>query len=236
MPAIARRDQVEKAERAHLATDPVCGMSVDPATRQHRREHRGRTYWFCSAAAHASSRPRPEAFLAGARPQPRPAPADAIYTCPMHPEIEQVGPGFCPICGMALEPKTVTLEEGPSAEYARHAPPVLGERRAVAAAAGLGDGRAPARARLATRSRASSAHWLQLALATPVVLWAGWPIFVRCWASFAQAQPEHVDPDRDRRRRRLRLQRGRDAGARDLPGRVPRSRRARSTSTSRPRR
>ena len=109
MPAIARRHQNHAADDAGLAQDPVCGMTVDPATAEHRREHRGRTYWFCSGHCAHRFEAAPEDYLNGARPQAKAAPADAIYTCPMHPEIEQVGPGDCPICGMALEPKTVTL-------------------------------------------------------------------------------------------------------------------------------
>ena len=156
-------------------------MSVDPHTAKYRREHAGRTYYFCAAGCAEKFEAAPEDYLAGARPPAALAAHDAIYTCPMHPEIEQIGPGFCPICGMALEPKTVTVEEGPSAEY-------LDMRRRfwVSAALslpllvwvmadhllGLGH----------TLSR-PLAHWLQLALATPVVLWAGWPIFERCWAS-----------------------------------------------------
>ena len=230
MPAIARRDQVEEAERAHLATDPVCGMSVDPRPRKHRREHRGRTYWFCSGHCARKFEAAPEDYLAGERAQAEQGAQDAIYTCPMHPEIEQIGPGFCPIRGMALEPKTVTVEEGPSAEY-------LDMRRRfwVSAALSLplliwvmadhllGLGHALSR---------PLAHWLQLALATPVVLWAGWPIFGRCWASL--------------RNRSLNMwTRSGSASARPtatawwrpspghFPGRIPRSRRARSRCTSR---
>jgi P-type Cu+ transporter len=189
VPAIARRNQVKKAERAHLATDPVCGMSVDPATAEHRREHRGRTYWFCSGHCARRFEAAPEDFLAGARPQPEHAARDAIYTCPMHPEIEQVGPGFCPICGMALEPKTVTLEAGPSAEY-------LDMRRRFWVSAALSlpllvwvMGEHLLGIGMAHAVPLQVANWLQLALATPVVLWAGWPIFKRCWASFRQLSP-----------------------------------------------
>ena len=152
-----------------------------PARGQVPARARGRTYYFCAAGCAEKFEAAPEDYLAGARPPAALAAHDAIYTCPMHPEIEQVGPGFCPICGMALEPKTVTVEEGPSAEY-------LDMRRRfwVSAALSLpllvwvmadhllGLGHALSR---------PLAHWLQLALATPVVLWAGWPIFERCWAS-----------------------------------------------------
>jgi P-type Cu+ transporter len=171
--------------------DPVCGMSVDPHTAKHRREHGGRTYYFCAARCAAKFEVEPEKYLGPERAKAEPAAKDAIYTCPMHPEIEQVGPGDCPICGMALEPKTITLaeEEGPSAEY-------LDMRRRfwVSAALSLplllwvmgdhllGIGMTHAVPR-------QLAHWIQLALATPVVLWAGWPILKRCWASFEKLSP-----------------------------------------------
>jgi Cu+-exporting ATPase len=166
-------------------------MSVDPHTAKHRREHGGRTYYFCAARCAAKFDAEPEKYLGPERAKAEPAPKDVIYTCPMHPEIEQVGPGDCPICGMALEPKTVTLaeEEGPSAEY-------LDMRRRfwVSAALSLplllwvmgdhllGIGLAHAAPR-------QLAHWIQLALATPVVLWAGWPILKRCWASLEKLSP-----------------------------------------------
>ncbi|HEX5078490.1 MAG TPA: heavy metal translocating P-type ATPase [Geminicoccaceae bacterium] len=171
------------------ATDPVCGMAVDPHSAKHRREHRGRTYYFCSAGCAKKFARAPEDYL-GERAKPAAdVPADAIYTCPMHPEIEQVGPGDCPICGMALEPKMAAAEEGPSAEY------VDMRRRFWVSAVlslpllvwvmgdhllGLDLGHAIPRA---------IAHWIQLVIATPVVLWAGWPIFKRCWASFRRMSP-----------------------------------------------
>src|SRR5262245_29978460 len=99
------------------ATDPVCGMTVDPATTPHRHSHGGRDYYFCSAGCQKRFSADPQRYLDkiqrshghgaphghGAQP-PAPAKLDAIYTCPMHPEIRQIGPGTCPICGMALEP------------------------------------------------------------------------------------------------------------------------------------
>jgi Cu+-exporting ATPase len=192
VPAIARRDRDREAEAAGLVKDPVCGMTVDPATAEHRREHRGETYWFCSGhCAHkfeaAPDDYLPDSCLNGERSKATEAPADAIYTCPMHPEIEQVGPGDCPICGMALEPKTVSLEEGPSEELRD-----MTRRFWVSAALSLpllvwvmGD-HLLGFGHLISRQLA---HWLQLALATPVVLWAGWPIFKRCWASFLKMSP-----------------------------------------------
>jgi P-type Cu+ transporter len=188
VPAIARRQQDQAAD-AGPAQDPVCGMTVDPATAEHRREHGGKTYWFCSGHCARKFEASPENYLHGERPQAKDVPADAIYTCPMHPEIEQVGPGDCPICGMALEPKTVTVEEGPSAEY-------LDMRRRFWFSAALslpllvwvmGDHLLGLEVSHAISRQL--AHWIQLVLATPVVLWAGWPIFKRCWASFLKFSP-----------------------------------------------
>jgi P-type Cu+ transporter len=89
-----------------FAKDPMCGMSVDPASAPERREHAGETYHFCSKHCATRFEAAPERYL-GDRQGPAPS-GDTIYTCPMHPEIEQVGPGDCPICGMALEPKTAS--------------------------------------------------------------------------------------------------------------------------------
>jgi Cu+-exporting ATPase len=167
--------------------DPVCGMSVDPASAPARREHAGETYSFCSVSCARKFEAAPEDYL-GEPPEPaRSAPDDAIYTCPMHPEIEQVGPGDCPICGMALEPKVISAEDRPSDELRD-----MTRRFWISAALALpllvwvmgdhllGLGHAIPR---------PLAHWLQLAVATPVVLWAGWPIFKRCWASFLRMSP-----------------------------------------------
>ena len=116
MPAIARRDQDRDVVQPRLVKDPVCGMSVDPASAPARREHAGETYSFCSVSCARKFEAAPEDYL-GEPPEPaRSAPDDAIYTCPMHPEIEQVGPGDCPICGMALEPKVISAEDRPSDE------------------------------------------------------------------------------------------------------------------------
>jgi P-type Cu+ transporter len=181
VPAIARRDQTQAADEPGLAQDPVCGMSVDPASAEHRREHAGRNFYFCSEHCARKIAHAPDAYLKGERANPKDIPADAIYTCPMHPEVEQVGPGFCPICGMALEPKTVSLEEGPSEDLRD-----MTRHFWVAAALSLpllvwvmGD-HLLGFGQLISRQ---VVHWLQLALATPVVLWAGWPIFQRFWAS-----------------------------------------------------
>ena len=108
-----------KASAPHLVKDVVCGMTVDADATQHRAEYQGQTYYFCSAGCRTKFIADPQRYLgseAKAPPPmpPEPMPEGAIYTCPMHPEIRQVGPGSCPICGMALEPLTSsTAEAGP---------------------------------------------------------------------------------------------------------------------------
>ena len=96
------------------AVDPVCGMKVDPARSRHRHEHAGTVHHFCCGGCQAKFAADPDRYL-GAGPAAAPAAPDAIYTCPMHPEVRQVGPGACPICGMALEPETVSAEAAPKA-------------------------------------------------------------------------------------------------------------------------
>lgn len=109
-------------------TDPVCGMRVDPATAKHRADHDGETYFFCSAGCRAKFVSDPVKYIAldqaaplshhhhDAAPVSGPGDANAIYTCPMHPEIRQKGPGHCPICGMGLEPLNATAAGGPNPE------------------------------------------------------------------------------------------------------------------------
>src|SRR5437868_7267874 len=100
------------------ATDPVCGMTVDPHSAKHRHQHGGRTYYFCSAGCRAKFAADPTEYLAKDTRPAAPVPQGTIYTCPMHPEIRQVGPGSCPICGMALEPELATADSGPNPELA----------------------------------------------------------------------------------------------------------------------
>ena len=98
----------------HTVKDPVCGMTVDPATAKHRAQHDGKTYYFCSEGCLTKFKTDPKRYLA---PVDRDAAAKgAIYTCPMHPEIRQVGPGTCPICGMALEPEVASVADEPNPE------------------------------------------------------------------------------------------------------------------------
>jgi P-type Cu+ transporter len=97
--------------------DPVCGMSVDPATSNHRLDHQDETLHFCSAGCRSKFAADPTKHLDKQKPQTE-APAGTIYTCPMHPQIRQVGPGSCPICGMALEPEIASLDAPPNPELA----------------------------------------------------------------------------------------------------------------------
>ena len=159
--------------------DPVCGMNVDPHKTPHRHELGGQAYYFCSAGCRTKFAADPDRYL-GDR-VPAPARPDAIYTCPMHPEVRQVGPGSCPICGMALEPLDVTAEAGPNPELAD-----MSRRFWIGLVLTL-----PVLA-LEMGGHLTNLHmflgqqtgnWLQLLFATPVVLWAGWPFFERGWAS-----------------------------------------------------
>jgi Cu+-exporting ATPase len=170
----------------HAARDPVCGMRVDPAApRGGSHEHGGHTYHFCSPGCRAKFAADPGRWLAPppAPPAAPPAPAGTVYTCPMHPEVRQQGPGSCPICGMALEPATVGAEPEADPELADMT------RRFVVSAAlalpllGLAMSEMLPGAPLTRALGARTSVWLQLALATPIVLWGGAPFFVRGWRS-----------------------------------------------------
>ncbi len=161
--------------------DPVCGMTVDPAKTAHHAEHGGKTWHFCSAGCRAKFVADPERYLGPPAP-PADAPEGTIWTCPMHPEIRQDHPGVCPICGMALEPATVTADSGPSPELTD-----MTRRFWIALALSIpvlvlemGGHIFPAMHHFVPMS---ASVWVQLSLATPVVLWAGGPFFERGWAS-----------------------------------------------------
>ena len=165
-----------------MAKDPVCGMDVDPATSKHRAEHDGQTYHFCAANCRAKFIADPNRYLAPkSQAAAAPAPAGAIYTCPMHPQIKQAGPGSCPICGMALEPEMVTADAGPNHELIDMTRRLwIGLALAVPVVAlEMGGELLGLRALLGQQL----SNWLQLILATPVVLWSGWPFFARGWQS-----------------------------------------------------
>ena len=167
-----------------LAIDPVCGMKVDPAKSPHRHGHDGRAYSFCSASCRNKFIAYPDKYLADMAIKPAAAaPLGTIYTCPMHPQIRQVGPGHCPVCGMTLEPVTATADAGWNAELADMTrrfwiglaltlPVLILEMGGHIPALGLHHLVPP-----------RISDWIQFALSTPVVLWAGWPFFERAWAS-----------------------------------------------------
>ncbi|MEH2475037.1 Cu+-exporting ATPase [Nitrobacteraceae bacterium AZCC 2161] len=164
---------------AARVTDPACGMSVDPATAKHRFTYKGQEYLFCSGRCRERFAADPDSFLKPKQPAPA-APAGTIYTCPMHPEIRQVGPGSCPICGMALEPEQVSLDDAPDPELID-----MTRRFWIALALTLPVFVLEMGAHLGIMNLVSqtTSNWISLALATPVVLWAGAPFFARGWRS-----------------------------------------------------
>ena len=161
--------------------DPVCGMSVDPAGTPHHAEHGGRAFHFCGAGCRTKFLADPDRYLRpGSAPPPPPAKPDAIYTCPMHPEVRQLGPGACPICGMALEPAEITAEAGPNPELADMSRRFwTGLALALPAFVLEMGGHVLGHSLIEPRLSA----WIQFALAAPVVLWAGAPFFARGWVS-----------------------------------------------------
>jgi len=165
---------------AGTARDPVCGMTVDPHNARHRAEHDGRPYYFCSAGCREKFMADPDRYLGKARPA-EPVPEGALYTCPMHPEIRQLGPGSCPICGMALEPLEVTAGAAPNPELADMTRRLwIGAGLTVPVVALEMGGHLTGLHMLLGQQMA---NFLQFIVATPVVLWAGWPFFVRSWQS-----------------------------------------------------
>ncbi len=173
---------------AESATDPVCGMSVKIDGAKHMMTHEGVHYYFCRAGCQTRFETEPRKYLEP-QPEAEPAPPGTMYTCPMDPEIVQEGPGTCPICGMALEPMGIpTGDEGPNPELidftrrfqvgAALTVPLL----IVAMGPMLG---LPVKDWLGHRT----ASWVELILATPVVLWSGWPFFQRCWTSLVNKSP-----------------------------------------------
>ena len=165
----------------HLVKDPVCGMDVDPHTAKHRADYAGRTYYFCSARCRERFVTEPTKFLSNVTATASAVPEGTIYTCPMHPEIRQVGPGSCPICGMALEPVTVTVETGPNPELVDMTQRFWIGLILTVPVVALEMGGHLTNLHMLLGQQLS--NWLQLLLATPVVLWAGWPFFVRGWNS-----------------------------------------------------
>lgn len=219
-------DHAAAAQEHPPVRDPVCGMTVDPATAAFEAEHQGTTYYFCSQSCRDQFEQDPERFLAGEQAsteEPETAPPggadEAIYTCPMHPEVAHLGPGTCPKCGMALEPKTVPLPQRTTKYTCPMHPEVVRDTPGSCPKCGMalepmsvteGEEEDAELRDMTRRFRISVAltvpllflsmggylgipvhtliaprlgHWIELALATPVVLWGGWPFFVRGWRS-----------------------------------------------------
>jgi Cu+-exporting ATPase len=161
-----------------MAVDPICGMKVDPATTKWTSTVDGQTFYFCNPGCKAKFDAQHEHGVGAPAPGRAPeagAPTHVEYTCPMHPEIVRSEPGACPICGMALEPRTATLDDAPN-------PELVDMRRRFIVSAVLS---APVLIGAMTMLMPA---WLQFVLATPVVLWGGWPFFVRGWASLVNRQ------------------------------------------------
>ena len=188
-----------------MTRDPVCGMSVDSRKAAAHLEHRGETYFFCAKGCAQKFSANPERYL---NRSPTPAPASAAseltailpatpslpstpeqkqirYTCPMHPEIIQLGPGACPKCGMALEPMDIASEETPDVEYISMRNRFLFSAILTAPVFVLGMfGK-----KLGLHLSGELCNWIELLLATPVVLWGGWPFFERFWSSLVNRSP-----------------------------------------------
>jgi Cu+-exporting ATPase len=155
--------------------DPVCGMTVDPNAGKPHADYQRQTYHFCCAGCRGKFVADPQKYL-GKR-EPEPVVEGATYTCPMHPEIRQIGPGACPICGMALEPEIATADSGPNPELAD-----MTRRFWIGLVLAL-----PVMVLEMGGHFVGPHNWVdptlsnyaQFAFATPVVLWAGWPFFVR---------------------------------------------------------
>ncbi len=169
---------------SEVAIDPVCGMEVAVATAKHTASQDGKPYYFCSVGCRTKFVADPLRYLKAAPPKVEQAvPTGAIFTCPMHAQIRQVGPGSCPICGMALEPLVVTAEAQPNEELKDMSrrfwlglvltlPVLFLEMGAHVPILRLHDFVPP-----------HISAWIQFVLSTPAVLWAGWPLFQRGWAS-----------------------------------------------------
>ncbi|MCB1690146.1 MAG: heavy metal translocating P-type ATPase [Halioglobus sp.] len=183
---IHKHDHTTDSLGCHEIKDPVCGMTVD-ASSSHRHEHAGHVYYFCSTGCREKFVRMPDTYLepqsGGSSGREPAAPANAIYTCPMHPEVRQAGPGSCPKCGMALEPEAPSLDDGDNTEVLD-----MTMRFWISLALALpvfliSMSEMIPSLDLSRKLGHSTSGWFQFALATPVVLWAAWPFFVRGWQS-----------------------------------------------------
>jgi Cu+-exporting ATPase len=167
-------------------------MRVDPATAEHSLEHGGQRYYFCSGSCLEKFRSDPAKYLthsdghAAVRPASAPEPpgdSAALYTCPMHPQIVQQGPGNCPICGMALEPVVASVGDEENHELADMTRRFWVSLALTAPLVIVAMGRHIPGVPLERWFSPHVLNWVEFALATPVVLWGGWPFFVRAWVS-----------------------------------------------------
>lgn len=180
-------------ESSPTAIDPVCHMTVDPARAAGSHVHQGQTYYFCSKHCVKKFQAEPGKYVTATPRNDESAPVStslsaAEYTCPMHPEVVSDRPGSCPKCGMALEPRTVSLDEGPNPELVDmtrrfRVGLILGLPIFVIAMSAMVPGLS------LLHPYMGLLNWVQLVLATPIVLWCGWPFFERAWASFRNASP-----------------------------------------------
>src|SRR5579872_2536962 len=167
-------------------------MTVDPAHAAGSYQYGGKTWYFCNPSCLERFRADPERYInpkIGAADQPSsPAPGGVLYTCPMHPQVVQNGPGSCPYCGMALEPKTISLEEVENPELRdmqrRFWVSVILTTPILLMTMGEMIAGQPL-----TLFPGRAAVWIQFLLATPVVLWGGWPFFERAWSSIVHRSP-----------------------------------------------
>jgi P-type Cu+ transporter len=175
--------------------DPVCQMDVEPGTAAGKHSHAGTTYYFCSEWCVQKFKEDPDRYLAlagdaaktgGEAPASaasQPQSSDSLYTCPMHPEIRQKGPGTCPICGMALEPMVVDASDESDPELTDMSFRLMLAALLTAPILVLSMGDMIPGLALHAWIPGAASRWVQLSLATPVVLWAGFPFFLRGWDS-----------------------------------------------------
>ncbi|MHB8461890.1 MAG: heavy metal translocating P-type ATPase [Vulcanimicrobiaceae bacterium] len=177
---------VESSTAAEAALDRVCGMTIDPLTAEFSIKSGDRTTFFCSAACKAKFAANPDQYSEHPHSAAVEVPntfTGVIYTCPMHPQIRRDGPGSCPICGMALEPLTVTAEAFPNEELSDMTRRLLIGAVLTIPVFVLEMGGHVPWFDMQRFLPASVVAWTEFILSTPVVLWAGWPFFERAWAS-----------------------------------------------------
>ncbi len=179
-----------QADAKEPVIDPVCKMEVNSATTPHHHKHGGETYYFCGNGCRTKFVVDPEHYLSGAYHEAAAnASADAEFTCPMHPEVVQVGQGSCLICGMALEPMLVTAEAEPNLELINFTHRFWVGVVFVLPLLIMVMGEMLSGISFHVWLPGASFGWTQLVLAAPVVLWCGWPFFVRGWVSILTRNP-----------------------------------------------